>query len=74
MEMENTEQRIELLEVNKEDTESEIKDIELTISQMEVLRDEKPIGSLRDKIAKSLKLTSWFRLRLLGMHSPVSSQ
>ena len=33
--------RIELLEVNKEDTESEIQDIELTIQELEILKDTK---------------------------------
>ena len=39
--METNEKRIELLEINKEETESEIKDIELTIQQMGILKDTK---------------------------------
>ena len=39
--METKERRIELLEINKEETESEIKDIELTIQQMGILKDTK---------------------------------
>jgi len=39
--METNEKRIELLEINKEETESEIKDIELTIQQISILKDTK---------------------------------
>jgi len=54
MEMENTEQRIELLEVNKEDTESEIQDIELTIQELEILKDTKT-SEVRKRINTFIK-------------------
>ncbi len=47
---ESKEFRIEKLEVNKEETESEIQQIEITIQEVKQIADLKPLGIARDEL------------------------